>query len=541
MQTTFRMPVEPDSQCLPIQISSYPESGEPPAGGLEAGSAVHIPRQGADVPHVQLPALASLSGGIKRLGGSAFSAFKPLASRQTQRPEHSNGTQVSLTLPASWVDRSGGSAASLHAEQFSKALAADTSSSSGASHRGGPSGGSDTPLPGGLLVQSTAASSGLDADRQGHGKSSLSLSILVGRPNCEDKLKTHTRTRYQEKNRKAQARFRERRKAEQAEKAARMADLEAKMAALLQENAELSVRTETLQQYLLQQTRGGSETGSVNIFDVSNSMELPANALLNSEGVASASAEMAGHSARNGPPREAYPSTWEAYTAWYQEAVQELAPLLQPAQEGNQAEQERIDFLWYEIVDVIYNCFLQEDESLRTKVQTEASISSPEAAARLALPTAALYGQVTAALRLTSNQVAHCTRVRKDFMTAINILLKQRQALNKVIEESVPQSCDANGEVVRAHSKVLEVFPLLQKNLEDERRMNSRLGLEFFKRIITPLQGAILCVGMWPYLPDKLAILTAATEPPAPDPLSASSIASRLPDAIDQATAAAAP
>lgn len=147
MQTTFRMPVEPDSQCLPIQISSYPESGEPPAGGLEAGSAVHIPRQGADVPHVQLPALASLSGGIKRLGGSAFSAFKPLASRQTQRPEHSNGTQVSLTLPASWVDRSGGSAASLHAEQFSKALAADTSSSSGASHRGGPSGGSDTPLP----------------------------------------------------------------------------------------------------------------------------------------------------------------------------------------------------------------------------------------------------------------------------------------------------------------------------------------------------------------------------------------------------------
>lgn len=50
-------------------------------------------------------------------------------------------------------------------------------------------------------MQSTAASSGLDADRQGHGKSSLSLSILVGRPNCEDKLKTHTRTRYQEKNR----------------------------------------------------------------------------------------------------------------------------------------------------------------------------------------------------------------------------------------------------------------------------------------------------------------------------------------------------
>lgn len=45
-------------------------------------------------------------------------------------------------------------------------------------------------------------------------------------------------------DRKAQARFRERRKAEQAEKAARMAHLEAKLAALLQENAELSVRTE---------------------------------------------------------------------------------------------------------------------------------------------------------------------------------------------------------------------------------------------------------------------------------------------------------
>lgn len=45
--------------------------------------------------------------------------------------------------------------------------------------------------------------------------------------------------------------------------------------------------------------------------------ERPAKALVNDR-ANSASAEMAGYSAPDGPPRKAHPSTWETFTAWYQ-------------------------------------------------------------------------------------------------------------------------------------------------------------------------------------------------------------------------------
>ncbi len=40
-------------------------------------------------------------------------------------------------------------------------------------------------------------------------------------------------------------------------------------------------------------------------------------------------------------------------------------------QEGVNSAGERMDTLWFELVDVIYHCFVHDDESLRTKVQTE--------------------------------------------------------------------------------------------------------------------------------------------------------------------------
>lgn len=468
-----------------------------------------------------LPAFCRLSGGIQRLGGSAFSAFKPLLARSlsqksqpgSNRPQspqkfaaNTHSTPGVLSLGAcsphssDRVDTSGESAASLHlglASPTNSFIQLSPRNLSAASLQCEPSGGSCT--------------------------------SIVGRSSSEDWLKTSSRSKYQEKNRKAQARFRERRKTEAAVKADRLAELEAQLAHMMKERDDLAVRTDTLEQCLISQA--SSDGGR------------PPLLMLDSE----VSVARGNNSPDPTAPlaHRSYPQTWEEYTAWYQRLVQELAPLLEPAQNGSQSAIGGVETFWREVVDVMKACFLRSDGSLRIRAQTEPSVSTPAASTPLVRPNAALYERVTTALQLTKDQVSKASRVRSLFLDSMRALLQQRQALNAIIETAASKVCSTNCIVAQQHSKCLDAFPRLEANLEDERRINGRLTLEFFDGVVTPLQGAILCVGMWPYLPDSLAILTAVTKPgvhpvapPSPAPHPTADIASQLPAAMDRATLA---
>jgi hypothetical protein len=46
----------------------------------------------------------------------------------------------------------------------------------------------------------------------------------------------------------------------------------------------------------------------------------------------------------------------------------------------------------------------------------------------------------------------------------------------------------------------LEVVHLLERNVKEQCRLNTQLGRDMWDRLMTPLQGAIACVGMYPFL-----------------------------------------
>lgn len=45
----------------------------------------------------------------------------------------------------------------------------------------------------------------------------------------------------------------------------------------------------------------------------------------------------------------------------------------------------------------------------------------------------------------------------------------------------------------------MEVLALLERNTAEQIRLNTQLGMEVWDRLLTPLQGAVACVGMYPF------------------------------------------
>lgn len=50
------------------------------------------------------------------------------------------------------------------------------------------------------------------------------------------------------------------------------------------------------------------------------------------------------------------------------------------------------------------------------------------------------------------------------------------------------------------HVQCLEVVHLLERNTKEQCRLNTKLGLQLWDRLMTPLQGATACVGMYPFV-----------------------------------------
>lgn len=53
---------------------------------------------------------------------------------------------------------------------------------------------------------------------------------------------------------------------------------------------------------------------------------------------------------------------------------------------------------------------------------------------------------------------------------------------------------------MRRAAQCLEVLHLLERNAKEQCRLNTQLGRDMWDRLMSPLQGATACVGMYPFL-----------------------------------------
>jgi len=277
------------------------------------------------------------------------------------------------------------------------------------------------------------------------------------------------RTKEQEKNRRAQARFRERQKLKHGETERRMNELEAAVKQLQVERDALAIKADTLERCLLQGD--------------------PAD----TEGLADG---------RNG---KAIKASFAQYVDWYKGQVQQLAPLLVQAQfDMNSEAGRKISDIWGTLVKE--GVMWYRDESIRTRVYSQPILHEGES--QPARPDKALWKQVTAALQLTDFQQERCRSVRAGYLSAMAAIMTERQAVNMAMQE-MPQ-CDANIQVALHTANALDAVAKLQANLKKEQVLQSEMSIEVFERILTPIQAATAFVGLYPWAPDKLAMLDCA-------------------------------
>ncbi len=71
------------------------------------------------------------------------------------------------------------------------------------------------------------------------------------------------------------------------------------------------------------------------------------------------------------------------------------------------------------------------------------------------------------ALQLSEEQSSGMVRARREFLGALKALLRQRRALNAIIQASVPTECGCHTDVGKQHAKVNNMSNV--KDLESSR------------------------------------------------------------------------
>jgi hypothetical protein len=69
-----------------------------------------------------------------------------------------------------------------------------------------------------------------------------------------------------------------------------------------------------------------------------------------------------------------------------------------------------------------------------------------------------------------------------------------------------------NQDIACKHSEALKTITALNKNIAEETLAQIEVGHGLFCKVLTPLQACSAYVGLYPFFPDKLAILSCVLE-----------------------------
>lgn len=288
----------------------------------------------------------------------------------------------------------------------------------------------------------------------------------------------------QDKNRKAQARFRERQKVKQAESDRRMRALEATVQRLQLERDALEMKSVVLERCL---------TSTVDAVQPA-----PPQPAVPGNVVASA---MAGQQAME----------WPEFSEWWTAQVHALAPLLPDARA------DPLGPIGQQVHQICRNGLIKASWSImnspdvRNKAYT--TCLTPDADPPVPPPDKTLWRFLVESMELTDKQRQDCRDLRSNFLEQQAEILAKRATLSDTIsiQGSTPD-CDDNSKMAAKHSGMLGAVEELQESLKAEQLLMSKLAYDLYEGVIDHIQVANAIVGLWPWIPDKLAILQAVVD-----------------------------
>lgn len=333
----------------------------------------------------------------------------------------------------------------------------------------------------------------------------------------------------QEKNRRAQRRFRERQKQKVTELEAQVAELSAQLAAMAAEKSGLEQRTAALEKVAGGQagTNAGVVSGSALTVQHPGAAggaggNTPIAAADNAP--SSISQEASGGeevlpamllqdlrlSLREGNGIVLSAEQVKAMTPmdlarYYKAYVNELAgTLVESSDPSSPATQARISTLVDEVCLLLTRVALCNPTGMKTFMlaRVEEAPGGPSVTCDERVP------QVVHALAIASQQRHELGQLRGLFLSKLGRIVGERRELHSLLGSSIPSSPSSSRGLAARYLSSHDVTRRLRDNLREEHILALDFVSTIFKHVLTPLQVANFMIHSFPWSPDCLALTT---------------------------------
>lgn len=303
-----------------------------------------------------------------------------------------------------------------------------------------------------------------------NGAADVLAAIAAANGGSEDERNSRER----EKNRKAQARFRERQKVKNCEVERRMGELQTAVQKLNFEKNALLSKADMLERDLINEN--GSPAASQK--RSSDGLQLQAK--------------------------------FGQFVKFYKQGIQDMAPLLIQCQlQPDSDAAQLITKKWKQLVAdamMTYN-----DDALRA-LACNRPLLLEEGQPHPCQLDKADWRRLIVGLHLTAQQLQRCREVRQWYQCSIFNIMTERKQLNGKMQDARAPDLTSDTQVAQYAARTLESVKRLRVNLRREQKLQTDLCYELFMKVLTPLQAVTIIVRTAPWIPDQLAILGAVAE-----------------------------
>ncbi|KAK9859351.1 hypothetical protein WJX84_005629 [Apatococcus fuscideae] len=307
--------------------------------------------------------------------------------------------------------------------------------------------------------------------------------------------KTARALELQEKNRKAQRRFRARQKSKLSELEVRVAELVSQMNSVVADKTNLESRVSVLLRVLqmrdeqIEQLRSGQKVPTAE--EQGEGMKDDLVLTLHEEAPITLNAALIKQM-----------TTVELVKLW-KGYVEELAVCLVAVEKDTEGKSmERLKALTTELTTLIIRVAISNPMVTKTFVVQKLE-ETPH------LPhneeTIEMWLRVMRSLALTKDQRTELCQLRQLFVQKLSGIVDQRRELHQVLMSSVPAAINARHTALQ-YLRASESLEKLRANLREEHNLKMDWTSTLFRHILTPVQCARCVVQAWPWSPDTLAI-----------------------------------
>lgn len=213
---------------------------------------------------------------------------------------------------------------------------------------------------------------------------------------------------------------------------------------------------------------------------------------------------------------------WTEFCVFYKDRIVSMAQLL-PAARADASSNEAVicNDLLCDLLTQIHAIF-HKNPAVRDRVHMQPMLTSHDPMLSRK-PDRALWQGVVGGLQLSRSQQLHAVQLHRYFLQHMESIMSYRRNLGKALLATCGEAITGEErhpllqfrsyqELANKHSRALQTTLELKQNLSEETAALIEAGHGLLSRVLSPLQACSVLVGVFPWFPDKVAMMDCIVE-----------------------------